>query len=349
MADDAPILSHPGGSIWQFFIFTIPLFGVYCYFLYLAITRPDIADPDNEKFYEPRIRLTDILYVYLTTWVLYATLMTYMTYFVSKRRRLSKRYEKEGVTILGDVLYDDENRYGNCGWLCNLLCKKNDYGYVVYDVEKIASHPAFDFPGGELMRGKIKKKVRIYYRYPREQVSILVLPQYPFSGQPKIDLEADWASFSETYLVSEGYNEAAENNRASTKRKVSRDQSVGITLICIGWLTFLLSASIFVCLQIGEISDVYQDESSYWAWTIFAIVMGGVTPVVAIGGILIRWKMYERWILRSGKRGKPDGSYGTPKRARRNYLSASNDESVASQSQLTTSEEEDGSAYIQMA
>mmetsp|Transcript_24309 Transcript_24309/g.34816 ORF Transcript_24309/g.34816 Transcript_24309/m.34816 type:complete len:358 (+) Transcript_24309:65-1138(+) len=357
MADDStPILALPGGSVWQFFVFTIPLFGVYCYFLYLAITRPDIADPDNEKFYQPRIRLTDILYVYLTTWVLYAILMTYMTYFVSKRRRLSKRYEKEGITVLGDVLYDDENRYGHCGWLCNLLCKKNDYGYVVYDLERVAKHPACDFQGGNLM-GKIKKKVRIYYRYPREQVSILVLPQYPFSGQPKIDLEADWASFSETYLVSEGYNEAAENNRASTERVMTRDRSLGITLISLGWLMFLLSASVFVCLQIGEISDVYEDESSYWAWTIFAIVMGGVTPVVAIGGNLIRWKMYERWILKSGKAGKPDGSYGSlPRKARRNYLSADESvashsvasHSVASQSQVTTSEEEDG-AYIQMA
>ena len=331
MANDSiPLLALPGGSVWQFFVFTIPLFGIYCYFLWLAINRPNIADPDDEQFYEPRIRLTDILYVFLTTWVLFASLVTYMTYFVNKRRRLSKRYEKEGIVILGDVLYDDENRYGNCGWLVNLLCRKNDYGYVVYDLEKVASHPACDYKG--TLEGKIKKKVRVYHRYPREQVSILVLPEFPRSGQPKTDLEADWASFSETYLMSEGYSEAAENNRASIQQVMSRDRSIGIILISLGWLAFLLLASVFVCLQINEISGVYDDESSYWAWTTFTIVMAGVTPVVAIGGNLIRWKMYERWILKSGKTGKSDGS---SRQAHRNYLSASNES------------EEDG-AYVQM-
>lgn len=337
-----PILALPGGSILQFFVMTIPLFGVYCYFLYLAVTRPDIADPENEKFYEPRIRLTDILYVYLTTWVLYATLTIYMLWFVSKRRRLSKRYEKEGIVVLGDVLYDDENHYGPCEWIANYIFRTNDYGYVVYDLEKVASHPACDYKGK--LEGTVRKKVRVYYRYPRERVSILVIPKYPYSGQPKIDLEADWASFSETYLVSEGYNEAADNNRASIQKVMSRDRSLGIILICLGWLAFLLFASVFVCLQIDAISDVYDDESSYWAWFIFTIVMAGVTPVVAIFGNLIRWKIYERWILKSGKKGSFDESHGSgsPRKARRGR-SSSRDKKAASQ---TKAIEED--AYIQM-
>ncbi|KAL7500833.1 hypothetical protein ACHAWT_008750 [Skeletonema menzelii] len=342
MADESiPILALPGGSV-LFFIATIPLFGVYCYFLWLAATRPNIADPNNEHFYDSRIRLTDILYVYLTTWVLYAVLLIHMLWFVTKRRRLSKQYEKEGIVILGDVLYDDEKRHGICDWLANLLCRKKDYGYVVYDLERVANHPACDYKG--ILEGKIRKKVRIYYRYPREQVSILVIPMYPFSGQPKTDLEADWASFSETYLVSEGYNEAADSNRASIKKVMSRDRSFGIILVSLGWLAFLLGASIFVCLQINEITDVYQDESAYWAWTIFITVMAGVTPVVAVGGNLLRWKMYERWILKSGKKGRPDGSYGSPRRVLRFNHSESRETGL---SQATTSEEEDGS-YVQM-
>jgi len=327
-----PILALPGGSILQFFVMTIPLFVVYCYFLYLAVTRPDIADPDNEHFYEPRIRLTDILYVYLTTWVLFATLAIYMLWFVRRRRRLSKQYEKEGIVILGDVLYDDENRYGAFEWIVNYVFRTNDYGYVVYDLDKVANHPACDFKGK--LEGTVRKKVRVYYRYPREQVSILVIPSYPYSGQPKIDLEADWASFSENFVVSEGYNEAADNNRASIERVMSRDRSLGIILICLGWLAFLLLASVFVCHQIDVISDVYQDESSYWAWCIFTIVMAGVTPVVAIGGNLIRWKIYERWILKSGSKGKFVRS-----------RPLSRDKKATSQ---TKSSEEEGGAYVQM-
>ena len=321
---------------------TIPLFIVYCYFLYLAVTRPDIADPDNEHFYDARIRLTDILYVYLSTWVLYATLAIYMLWFVNKRRRLSKRYETEGIVILGDVLYDDEKHYSPCERIINFVFRKQDYGYVVYDLEKVANHPACDYNG--MLEGKVRKKVRIYYRYPREKVSILVIPKHPYSGQPKIDLEADWASFSETYLMSEGYNEAAENNRASIQRVVSRDLSFGIILICLGWLAFLLFASVFVCLQIDEIADVYQDENSYWAWFIFILVMAGVTPVVAIGGNLIRWKIYERWILNSGKKGRPE-SFGRGRSRDRNLRPLSR-EKGAPQTKARVGEQ-DG-LYIQM-
>lgn len=347
MADESiPILALPAGSVNQFFVATIPLFGVYCYFLYLAATRPNIADPDDEHFYDPRIRLMDILYVFLATFVLYAILVIHMLWFVTKRRRLSKRYEKEGIVILGDVLYDDNKRpfSGICDCLANYLCRKRDYGYVVYDLERVANHPACGY-NGEL-EGKVKKKVRIYYRYPREQVSILVIPEYPYSGQPKIDLEADWASFSETYLVSEGYNEAADNNRASIPKVMSRDRSLGIIMISLGWMAFLLCASIFVCLQINEITDVYQDESAYWAWTILTIVMAGVTPVVAVGSNLLRWKMYERWILKSGKKGRPDGSFGSPRRVRRTTNQSESRETGLQQT--ATSEEEDGS-YVQMS
>ena len=41
------------------------------------------------------------------------------------------------------------------------------------------------------------------------------------------------------------------------------------------------------------------------------VTMAGVTPVVAIGGNLLRFKMYERFILKSGKRGKSGDFVGS--------------------------------------
>lgn len=308
MANNAPILALPGGSILQLIVMTLPLFVVYCYFLWLAATRPNIMS-DSEKFADPRIRLTDILYVYLTTWTLFATLFIYMVWFVSKRRKLSKRYEKEGIVILGDVLYDDQN-HGPFTWIMNYLFRQNDYGYLVYDLEKVANHPACTYEGR--LEGKIRKRVRVYYRYAREQISVLVIPKFPFSGQPKMDLEADWASFSENYVVEEGYNEAADDmNRASVKTVMSRDRSWSIIFLSLGWMLFLLFSSIFVCLQIEDIEDIYQDESSKWAWFVLMVTMAGVTPIVAIGGNLLRFKMYERFILKSGKRGKSGDFVGS--------------------------------------
>lgn len=350
MANNAPILALPGGSILQLIVMTLPLFVVYCYFLWLAATRPNIMS-DSEKFADPRIRLTDILYVYLTTWTLFATLFIYMVWFVNKRRKLSKRYEKEGIVILGDVLYDDQNHYGPFTWIMNYLFRQNDYGYLVYDLEKVANHPACTYEGR--LEGKIRKRVRVYYRYAREQISVLVIPKFPFSGQPKMDLEADWASFSENYVVEEGYNEAADDmNRASVKTVMSRDRSWSIIFLSLGWIVFLLFSSIFVCLQIEDIEDIYQDESSKWAWFVLMVTMAGVTPIVAIGGNLLRFKMYERFILKSGKKGKSGdfvGSGGgviiTVGESQRSGRSQSREK--GSTKQFEPSSGEDGS-YVQM-
>ena len=211
---NVPLLAMPSGSILQFLLMTIPLLCVYVYFLYLAYARPSIA-ANEETYANDRIRLMDILYVYLATLVLFSSLVVYMAWFVPKRRNLSKRYEKEGVIILGDVQYTesyyDKNKleqtesdtiniavkayrhiknfcFTIIAWIANSCALTNNYGYVIYDLEKVANHPAYEQKNSKQLNGIIKKKVRVYHRYPREQVSLLVLPAYPYSGQPKQDL-----------------------------------------------------------------------------------------------------------------------------------------------------------------
>eukprot|EP00584_Thalassiosira_punctigera_P010053 CAMPEP_0172543954 /NCGR_PEP_ID=MMETSP1067-20121228/14220_1 /TAXON_ID=265564 ORGANISM="Thalassiosira punctigera, Strain Tpunct2005C2" /NCGR_SAMPLE_ID=MMETSP1067 /ASSEMBLY_ACC=CAM_ASM_000444 /LENGTH=150 /DNA_ID=CAMNT_0013330443 /DNA_START=251 /DNA_END=699 /DNA_ORIENTATION=- len=145
---DAPLLALPGGSLVQFLLMTLPLLGVYLYFLYLAIDRKNIANPDNPRYGDDRIRLMDILYTYLATLILFCSLAFYLMWFVYKRRRLSRRYEREAITILGNVEYEDrkwETGKNCCAnlWHCfaNGMTLRNNYGTVVYDLERVANHP----------------------------------------------------------------------------------------------------------------------------------------------------------------------------------------------------------------
>ena len=289
-----------------------------------------------------------------------------MLWFVHQRHTLSKRYESESISILGNVHYNesyyvDDNMIDEAwrdtfkgqvkhtlaklwAWIANGLTSRNNYGYVVYELEKVANHPACNYEEqqqrhnsrkkrGKLLAGTITKKVRVYHRYPREQVSILVLPEYPYSGQPKIDMEADWASFAKYVGLSSSSSSGGElteeeidevvddplrrrnnsttNDNTTTNvavaRVFSRDRSRGVILVAMFWVIFLILASLFVIRQITEVDKYYADEDAYSAWMAFWIIGCGVTPGVACGGNWIRWKMYERWILKSGSKSKGKG------------------------------------------
>lgn len=346
---DVPLLALPSGSILQFLLMTLPLLCVYLYFLYLAIDRINIANPNDPRYADDRIRLMDILYTYLATLVLFASLVVYLLWFVNKRRKLSKRYEREAIVILGNVEYnehvssEEKNRCVNLmGWIANGFTLRNNYGKVVYDLERVANHPACDYEtrhkGLKNLTGTITKKIRVYYRYPREQVSILVLPGYPNSGQPKIDMEADWASFSKNVglLASEHDSERGstvnEDQRVTTPQVLSRDRSLGVLLVAIFWLTFLFFASLFVVIQITKVEEYYDDESARTAWIVFWSVVAGGIPVVAFGGNWIRWKVYERWILMSGSK---ESAKKTKKKKKKSKRGGDNQEHEGSYVQMT--------------
>ena len=252
---------------------------------------------------EDRIRLTDILYTYMSTLVLFTSLIVYLLWFVKQRRKLSRRYESEGIVVLGNVefreIYEGENYITTClEWMANCF-RRNDYGYVVYDLERVARHPACNVEERQAAKlaGSIKKKVRVYYRYPREQISILVLPSHPYSGQPKIDLEADWASFSEHVGYPE--DEGTYDEKVNLPKTLSRDRSMGVIFIAIFWVACLFFASLYTCFQIEAIENYYIDENADWAWAIFCV--GCVLiPLLSFGGNFIRFKLYERWILKGG-------------------------------------------------
>lgn len=330
---NVPLLAMPSGSILQFLLMTVPLLCVYLYFLFLAYERPSIANPDNPRYADDRIRLMDILYTFLATLSLFSCLAVYMLWFVPKRRGLSTRYETDGIIVLGDVDYTesyyDRNKIvadtdggggmagramravrNSClqlrGWASNGFALRNNYAHVVYDLARVANHPACTYEDrkGRALEGIITKKVRVYHRYPREQVSILVLPKYPYSGQPKADMEADWASFTKYVGLPSSQEEETEDERGGNVLPKRRDRSCGVLFVASLWVCFLLLACLYVIYRIEEVDDAYEDENAKTAWWAFWYVVGAVVPAVAIGGNWIRWKIYERWMLHNGSKNK---------------------------------------------
>ena len=250
--------------------------------------------------------MMDILYTFLVTLVAFCCLEVYLLWFVRRRRLLSKKYEKEAITVLGNVEYNEQYENSKILGPIAQMLRWNDYGTVIYDLERVGSHPACDYEDKKRVRltGTIRKKVRVYHRYSREQVSILVLPKYPYSGQPKIDLEADWASFSCGVGLPEDDDqiEVIQDGFFQAPKVMSRNRSLGVLLVTTAWILFTFFASLFVVQQIDRIDSFYQDENARLAWIVFWSVIGGAVPVVAFGGNLLRWKMYQRWILYAGKK-----------------------------------------------
>lgn len=179
------LLAPQQGSITHFIVTTLPLFGLLVYFLYEAWDRPNALiyqlgddytdDQMNAASLEigSKIRLFDILIVFLVFHFLWTLFTIYVVIFIPKRRHLVGKYLSEGEEVIGDVLYDKNSR------TCTTF---QDYGYAVYP------HPT--------KRTLIRKRVRVYQPYTREKITILRLPKKPLSGQAKIDIEIDLSAAS---------------------------------------------------------------------------------------------------------------------------------------------------------
>ena len=122
----AILLASARGSVVQFVLVTLPFFLVLLYFLYLAYKRPSLPiynlpwNFTEEQWQEASdetgttIRLMDILTVFLSLLVCWTIFTVYMVSFVPKRRHLIGKYLKEGVSTVGDIVYDENSR-GYCG------------------------------------------------------------------------------------------------------------------------------------------------------------------------------------------------------------------------------------------
>jgi hypothetical protein len=239
---------------------------LFIYFLYLAFMRPSLSvyqlgDGAAEEEIEQAMRdtgaiipLMDMMGCFLAFLGLFFLLFVYLAIFVGKRRDLMKSYLESGDSVLGDVFYESKpHKFGTF----------SKYAHVMY------AHPT------RPKQWLVRKRVRIYQTYTRERTTILLLPHYPFSGQPKSDIEMDLAS--------------SEASRRDTNK---------VVYCLVAWVVFLLLAPIYLIHQMGQIQDDYDDPQQ--GWMIYLICVLGIIPVLAFGGNWLRWRFHRHWVVNRG-------------------------------------------------
>jgi hypothetical protein len=257
------------GNASQLVLATLPLLGVFIYFLYEAAVRPnqpiyalgvdvddDVAVSEAWDETPPMIPLSDMIPVFLSFQGVFTIFFLYLLIFIPRRRTLLRSYLEKGETCLGDVVYDDKTP-GLCA------SRANQYGEVVYAYPNTTAWT-------------VRKRVRVYQHYSRERVTILRLLNRPFSGQPKADIQIDLQS-----------------------SKAAAPAVKFLTVFALCWIVFTFLSPIFILYQISKLNhDDYEDFDK--ALDIYLIVGIGILPLFSLLLVTLRWALYRHWIVNRG-------------------------------------------------
>jgi len=140
-------------------------------------------------------------------------------------------------------------------------CHLTDYAYAVYAHRQMEGY-------------LVQKRVRTYHPYTREKIAVVVLKGKPYSGQPKTDIDIDIKSYSG-----------------------DRDKTNYATWFSLLWVVFTLLGSIYVMFQMSKIDHPKQP---HMLREFFGIVMI-VTPIFAIGGNWLKWRLHYNWVVNRGE------------------------------------------------
>lgn len=255
----------------QFVVSTLPFLVLLLWFLWTAHKRPNIncyvnADEVNDDVSASAldeecsqyVPLKQIVWIFLSLELLWGLLAGYLTYYIPRRHSLVEEFLTRGETVIGDVYYTNRKRWIPCVGLTS-------YGTVVY------RHPLD-------ATALLQRKVRIFERYTRERAAIVVLPDYPYSGQPKVDLEID--------------REVVAINKR--RRQM-------LTYFAWIWFAFCLLAPTYVVHILQRLDSGFEspwqpdiDISNFP--TLFYVLAFAVIPVVCLVWNVVASLIHNRWM-----------------------------------------------------
>lgn len=264
-----PLLVSPYGNANQAVIATLPLLGMFLYFLYEAAVRPRkplyaLGDVDDEYAIQDAIDQTpalipliDMIPVFLTFQALFTLLFVWTMVFIPRRRKLLQSYVEKGESCLGDVAYDGDKKR----WWCSRRVPQ--YGELIY------AYP-------NTTEWTIRKRIRLYQHYSRERITVLRLLNRPFSGQPKTDVQIDLMS-----------------------SKAAIPQVKVLSNLALAWIVFTFLSPLFVIYQMTKLyNDDYEDVS--YAIKFYLIVGVAGIPIVVVSFVFLRWAFYRHWVVNRG-------------------------------------------------
>jgi hypothetical protein len=260
----APRLSAAGGSFLQMLCATVPILTLLVWFMFRARELvqnppcvPYLAENGRGKMVmvvcEELNQLRQMVAVFLVLAALWALLAVYLTVYVPRRLSLLQRYIDEGNHKLGDVVYE---RAFSCGGLCG----SGHWGHITYQHVNYAVYPTY-----------VTRRVPVLQHYTRERVAILVLPDLPFSGMPKSDIELDLA--------------------ASTRQRKRSWMVVGLAW---WWFLFCVFAPIFLLVCMEQLNVSFVGRHVYVNWILYSICVGLVIPLFAL---VVNHRVWTRYLF----------------------------------------------------
>ena len=275
-------------AVFRFVVSTLPFLVALIYLLYVASQRGSSGGFNNADDTGP-FSLMDTLLVFLLCHVIWTLFCAYLLFFIPKRRQLLNRYLDEGEQTLGDVIFNQSAiiKFG-AYWRFQAF---RDYGYAMYSYQPSNSN-TMDLQSSPVV---IRKQVRVYQPFTRTAVPILTLPQEPFSGQPKIDIEIDLHQ--------------TRTERDTTLRYIAA--------VSIFWILFSLAGATYCTYQMSAIEGNDDDdnnnnygvlignENPKLARRILLIVVG-MNPFFAFIVTWIRFWYYNNWMVHRGVIDKDD-------------------------------------------
>jgi len=288
-------LAPAAGPVFQIVLSSLPLALVLAYFLWQASRRPfaqcdaaqkaaieasngggmkgyfmDFFDLAIDDCFDP-VSLTQMVIIFLCLAQMWGLLCVYVSFFIPRRRRLLKEYLNEGVAVLGDVYYE-----------LRTYCFGRYFDHV--------GHVTYPHPNKDVYPVYVRRELSVLEHFTREQVTILMLPDHPFSGQAKTDLEIDFAA-------------AQRNRRKNT------------AIACISWIwfAFTLFSPIYILLTMDMVRDenmvaAGDDDSvadgrraKVISWALYCIFAVLVIPAISIGVNKLAWERYLYQQTRAGR------------------------------------------------
>jgi hypothetical protein len=246
-------LSGSSGPILQVICSTLPLLSLLIYFLVetaIRASKPPYTVTDGTEGYAETslLPLGDIVFVFLFAALCWSLLAVYITFYIPRRHALVKRFLTEGEAVLGDVFYNDKS----------MCASVHHYGQVIYQHVNHDSYPVH-----------VKRTVRVFERFTREKITVLLLPEFNFSGHVKEDLEID-------QLVIDR----------------NRDKLRFLKHFSWAWVIFTYIAPLYVLHVMG------MNDSAADAWIYYFIIGGAVIPAVSVGVNALAWARLYHWTIR---------------------------------------------------
>mmetsp|Transcript_8319 Transcript_8319/g.12763 ORF Transcript_8319/g.12763 Transcript_8319/m.12763 type:complete len:331 (-) Transcript_8319:84-1076(-) len=261
-------LAPAGGNLMQLMFSSLPMLGVLIYFLYSATIRPSKPiynipeDVDDDAEIQRYIDETGSLVP------LYQMVHIFLGFFVlwSSLAVYITFFVPKRRRLMESYLNSSEVErvVGDIYYKpTRSRCHMTDYAYAVY------AHRRRE---GCL----IQKRVRTYQPYTREKVAILVLKGKPYSGQAQDDIDLDVQSYSG-----------------------DRDRTNYASCYSITWVIFTLLGSIYIMLQMDKIDDEFEERANIWRVFYGTILIA--TPILAVGGNLLKWSLHYNWVVNRGE------------------------------------------------